>query len=149
YPFLTVVQTFTLPISAGRHLYRRELELARRVGVVQRSRVRIHVVEAFPRPRDPQLHAVADHMGFFSAGMLGLTLGHAVLIADGHAGDERLLRHELRHVFQYEAAGSTAAFLSDYFGQLLDVGYLDAPLEIDARAHELEDHRTGQSPERA
>ncbi|MEO1087177.1 MAG: hypothetical protein AAFY88_23320, partial [Acidobacteriota bacterium] len=83
-------------------------------------------------------HAVADHMGFFSAGMLGLTLGHAVLIADGHENNERLLRHEFRHVYQYEAAGSTVAFLSDYFAQLLDVGYLEAPLEIDARAHEVE-----------
>ncbi|MEM8993167.1 MAG: hypothetical protein AAGF23_00115 [Acidobacteriota bacterium] len=136
-------------LAAGRPLDRRELELARRVGVARPSRIRIHVVETFPRPRDPQLHAVADHMGFFSAGMLGLTLGHAVLIAAGHEGSERLLRHEFRHVFQYEVAGSTVAFLGDYFGQLLDVGYLDAPLEIDARAHELEDHRAGPLPEQA
>lgn len=79
-------------------------------------------------------------MGFFSPGMLGLTLHYAVLIADGHVDDERLLRHEFRHVYQYETAGSTVAFLEDYFAQLLDVGYRDAPLEIDARRHEVADH---------
>ncbi len=42
----------------------------------------------------------------------------------------RLLRHEFRHVHQYEKAGSISAFLPIYLGQI------DAPLEADARAHE-------------
>jgi len=42
-------------------------------------------------------------------------------------------------VYQYEQHGSIAAFLPVYLSQVLEVGYQDAPLERDARAHELAD----------
>lgn len=125
-------------LAAGRPLTDSEADFARRVGVAHPEGIRVHVVEDFPRPHDPQLRAIADQMGFFSAGMIGLTLRYAVLIADGHENSERLLRHEFRHVHQYEAAGSIENFLSAYFSQLIEVGYRDAPLEIDARAYEVD-----------
>ena len=70
--------------------------------------------------------------------MIGLTLGHAVLVDARHQRSERLLRHEFRHVYQYEAAGGFGAFLTDYLAQIVEYGYFDAPLEVDARAHELD-----------
>lgn len=48
----------------------------------------------------------------------------------------RLLSHEYRHVHQYEAAGSIAAFLRRYLQQIAEVGYERAPYEIDARQWE-------------
>ena len=48
----------------------------------------------------------------------------------------RLVSHELRHVHQYEAAGSIAAFLPVYLAQIVSVGYEQAPFELDARHHE-------------
>lgn len=50
----------------------------------------------------------------------------------------RLASHECRHVVQYEEAGSIAAFLPGYLKQLADVGYENAPYEIDAKAHEFD-----------
>ena len=68
--------------------------------------------------------------------MVGLTLGYSIFIVNGHVND-RLLSHELRHVQQYERAGSIAAFLPTYLSQIVDLGYENAPFEIDARAHEI------------
>jgi hypothetical protein len=50
----------------------------------------------------------------------------------------RLVSHECRHVYQYETHGSIAAFLPIYLLQIATVGYVNAPFEQDARAHELE-----------
>lgn len=111
-------------------------ELARRVGVTRLELVRIEMVAALPMPEDPALRAAALEAGLLAPGMVGLTLGHAIFICEGHK-DRRLLSHELRHVHQYEQYGSIAAFLPAYLKQIVDLGYANAPLEADARAHEL------------
>jgi hypothetical protein len=41
-------------------------------------------------------------------------------------------------VHQYERAGSIAAFLPVYLQQIVELGYNNAPFEIDARSHELD-----------
>jgi hypothetical protein len=66
-----------------------------------------------------------------------MTLGYAVLVKRGGEEDERLLRHELRHVAQYEGAGGIAPFLARHIPDLLRYGYRDSPFERDARAHEV------------
>ena len=124
-------------LEAGRPLEPHEIELAHHVGVERADRVRLHVVEEFPRPEDAELSRVADQLGFLGPGMIGLTLGHAVLVDARHQRSERLLRHEFRHVHQYEVAGGFDAFLTAYLAQVVEYGYFDAPLEVDARAHEL------------
>lgn len=68
--------------------------------------------------------------------MVGLTLGYAVFICAGYSTKSQLLRHEFRHVYQYEAAGAISAFLPIYLRQIVQFGYQNAPLERDARAHE-------------
>ena len=113
-----------------------EQGIARAVGVVQPERVRIEIVgDRLPMPDDPVLRAAATQAGLLGPGMVGLTLGHAIFICAGHK-TRRLLSHELRHVFQYEQHGSIAAFLPVYLSQVLEVGYENAALERDARAHE-------------
>lgn len=72
----------------------------------------------------------------FGPEMVGLTLGHAIYIRRGHLED-RLLSHELRHVAQVEQAGSLEAFLQRYVTEIFTHGYWNAPLEVDARAHEI------------
>lgn len=113
-----------------------EQAIARAVGVAKPELVRIEIVgERLPMPDDPVLRAAATQAGLLGPGMVGLTLGHAIFICRGHK-TRRLLAHELRHVYQYEQHGSIAAFLPVYLSQVLQVGYQDAPLEQDARAHE-------------
>jgi hypothetical protein len=66
----------------------------------------------------------------------GLALGHGIFIL-GRCAGARLMSHELRHVHQYERLGGIEPFLRKYLQQVISVGYWAAPLEQDARAHEV------------
>ena len=113
------------------------LDLARRVGVQRPKLIRIALVPSIPLPDDPALQAACAAVGFLSERLNGLTLGHGIYIREGCA-TVRLLSHEFRHVYQYEQAGSIAGFLPEYLRQIFTVGHDQAPLEIDARAHEID-----------
>ena len=81
--------------------------------------------------------AAAGRIGLMPQAADGMTLGYAVLIKRGAEADERLLRHELRHVAQYESRGGIGPFLAEHIPALLEHGYAGSPFERDARAHEL------------
>ena len=109
------------------------------MGVAKPERVRVEMVgDSLPMPDDPVLRAAAVQAGLMGPGMVGLTLGYGIFICRGHK-TRRLLSHELRHVHQYEQHGLIAGFLPIYRKQVIEVGYSDAPLERDAREHELRD----------
>ncbi len=110
--------------------------LARSVGVVRPDLVRVASARVLPLPQHPELRAAALQTGLLGPNMVGLTLGYGVIVVSGH-GSPRLLSHELRHVHQYETAGSIAAYLPVYLSQIVEFGYHDAPFECDARAHEI------------
>lgn len=63
-------------------------------------------------------------------GYSAITLGH-VIVASGEPS-EALLRHELRHVAQYERFG--LAFLPLYLWLLWRHGYRRHPLELEAQS---------------
>lgn len=111
--------------------------LAHLAGVNRPERVRVLEVAGIPVPDDPALRAATLEAGLLGPGTIGLTLGYGIYIREGHRSN-RLVSHECRHVYQYEEAGSIAAFLPLYLAQILSVGYTDAPFEVDARAHERE-----------
>jgi len=111
--------------------------LAKSAGVKQPHQVRIQIVDQLPLPAEPLLRQAALQTGLLGPGMVGLTLGHSILVVRGHLGP-RLLSHELRHVYQYEVHGSIAAFLRVYLGQIATLGYQNAPFEEDARTHEVD-----------
>ncbi len=92
-------------------------------------------VTRIPLPDDPELRDAAFRAGMLGPGTIGLTLGYGIYIVKDHRSN-RLVSHECRHVYQYEVAGSIAAFLPQYLEQVLSVGYAAAPFEIDAREHE-------------
>lgn len=121
---------------SGRPLDTGEQEIARRVGVAQPERIRLLVVEQMPYPEHPLLQAAAMAIDFLGPESVGLTLGYSVVVRSGQES-ARLFSHEFRHVHQYERAGAIAAFLPGYLEQMLEHGYANAPLEIDARAHEI------------
>lgn len=120
---------------AGQPLNEALLAVAKNVGVRYPERIRVVEVQSLPLPDDASLRQAALATGLLGPGMVGLTLGHGIYVCHGH-GNIRLLSHEFRHVHQYEQAGSIAAFLPDYLHQIVSFGYHNAPLEIDARAHE-------------
>lgn len=83
------------------------------------------------------MRVTAIGAGLFGPGMIGLTLGYGILVVQGQE-TRRLLSHEFRHVHQYEQAGSIVAFLPTYLQQIAAFGYRNAPLELDARQHEIQ-----------
>lgn len=123
-------------LESGLSLSDEELRLAAAVGVAHPEKVRIQLVPRLPLPGDPELRALALETGLLGSGAIGVTFGHGIYICDGHRTN-RVVSHECRHVYQYESAGSIGAFLSVYLEQIATVGYHDAPLEVDARAHEI------------
>lgn len=111
------------------------VRLAHAVGVVRSDLIRVNVVRQLPLPEDPQLRFAALQTGLLGPNMVGMTLGYGIYIVDGNQTN-RLISHECRHVAQYESAGSIASFLPVYLQQIAIFGYQQAPLEVDARAHE-------------
>ena len=132
--------------EVGAPLTAAEQDIARAVGVARLELVRVEMVgDALPMPEDAGLRAAALRAGLLGPGMVGLTLGYAIFVCRGHR-TARLLSHELRHVHQYEQHGSIAGFLPVYLRQVIEFGYANAPLERDAREHELRDSTAAQSP---
>ena len=111
------------------------LAIAWNVGVKRPELIRAMIVDRLPLPTEPLLQQAALQTGLLDSKMCGLTLDYSILFVRGHM--ERLLSHECRHVYQYEEAGSIAAFLPVYLSQIIEFGYADAPLEKDARNHEV------------
>ncbi|HPN01705.1 MAG TPA: hypothetical protein PKV03_09765 [Methylotenera sp.] len=111
------------------------LAIARSVGVMHPELIRVAEVSRLPLPEDPELQQAALESGLLGPNMVGMTFGYGIYVCHGH-NTIRLLSHEFRHSFQYEQAGSIAAFLPTYLQQIVTVGYNNAPFEIDARAHE-------------
>ena len=111
--------------------------LAHLAGVNRPERVRVAQVDRIPLPDDPQLREATLAAGLLGPDTIGLTLGYGIYIREGYRSN-RLVSHECRHVYQYEEAGSIASFLPIYLEQILSVGYMAAPFEVDARAHERE-----------
>jgi hypothetical protein len=122
-------------LASGRALTEIEAKLAVAVGVRDPDRVRLKFFTQTPQPDNPELRALGIQTGLLGPHIGGITFGHAIYIRQGHASN-RLISHELRHVHQYEDAGSIAAFLGTYFEQIATVGYERAPLELDAEQQE-------------
>jgi hypothetical protein len=125
-------------IASGRSLSAAELQVARAVGVQHATKIRIKLVSQLPQPNDPALRAAANQTGLLGPYIAGITFGHGIYIRN-HQASIRLLSHECRHVYQYESAGSIAAFLEMYLEPIVTVGYQNAPLEADAKRHERDE----------
>ncbi len=122
--------------SSGMALTEREKRIARAVGVSHPEKIRISIVSSIPIPDDPMLQKVAIETGLLGPDTAGLTLGYGIYILADHKTNE-LLSHECRHVYQYETFGSIGEFMPIYLQQIAQYGYEDAPLEVDARQHEI------------
>ena len=111
--------------------------LAHSVGVQHPERIRLKIVTAISLPENDELRQAAIQAGLLGTGTIGLTLGYGIYLLEGRIS-QPLIRHECRHVHQYEEAGSLPAFLARYIREVLQFGYFDASLEKDAREHEEE-----------
>ena len=99
------------------------------------KRIRVELVETLPLPDDQMLRDVALQTGLLGPDMTGVTFGYGIYACKDHISN-RLLAHECRHVFQYESAGSIAAFLPVYLQEIIENGYFECSFEVDARQYE-------------
>ena len=113
-----------------------QMKIAGTVGVAHPELIRILTIDHFPRPDDPYLTRVIDEQQMLGDNCVGLTFGYGIYIRKGHT-NIRFLSHEYRHVYQYEKTGSIASYLAVYIEQVLQVGYYNSQLEVDARSHEI------------
>ena len=95
--------------KSGRPLNDFEFRLARRIGVRHPECVRISEVAEMPVPEQLGLRMAMHQLNMLGDNTLGLTLGYGIFVRRGHA-TSRLLAHELRHVCQFESAGSLDSF---------------------------------------
>ena len=114
-----------------------QIRIAKQVDVSRPEQVRLLEVETIPLPNDEKLKEASNQIGFLQESMQGLTLGHSIYIVKGTYSN-KLLSHELRHVYHYEVFGSIPAFLVEYLKQIVLVGYENSVLEQDAKKHEIE-----------
>lgn len=118
--------------TKGRSLTQHEYDLARAVNV--RHPENINLVEVDEMPGVPAEVRDLSYQYLNPRFANGLTLGQTVFIIKDQISD-RLLRHEFRHVYQVERMG-LPQFMDQYLREILEDGYENSSLEIDARAHE-------------
>lgn len=93
-------------------------------------------------PRAVAVRARLHRVRLLPPGSSGMTLGHQVLLRDGHEGNRKLVAHELVHAAQYADRGRTrflTRYLADYARNLVRLrkhrrAYLAIPAEVHARA---------------
>ncbi len=120
-------------LPGGRPLTAQEIEVARKVGVQDPSKVRVVVLEKFPMPADPELLVEAERYGLSSHFEGGRTNGYVIMLKPWLAEDKTVLAHELVHVGQHDRMGR-AAFLRRYLIEMEVLGYARSPMELEAYA---------------
>lgn len=123
-------------LRRGVELNPAQREVAVAVGIVAVERVRVMTVARVVLPLPRSVQNVAQRAGRFSQRIVGMTLGHGIVIHQDYRHDLRLLAHELAHVSQYERLGGIAGFLRPYLRECVWPGYPHGELEREARAAE-------------
>ena len=108
------------------------LEDAKALGVRDPAAVRVLCVARVPLPSNRFTRAVARLTGSLSTEPIGLAAGRGIFVRAGHEGSRALLAHELVHTAQYDRLGGIRPFLKLYLRECLLLGYVGAPLEIEA-----------------
>ena len=121
----------------GARLTDAQCELARALGVTAVERVRIVVLPVIPMPLPWWARRAAQRAGWISPHIVGMTLGHGIVLREDCSDDAGLLAHELVHVSQVERLGGVAGFLRHYLRECVWPGYPFGVLEREARAAEV------------
>lgn len=120
-------------LAEGRPLEKEAFAIAAALQIVNPEEIRVLVVKLIPLPAPRTLLKLAACLGIPVFEPAGMALGRGIYLLQQ---DSRILRHELVHVAQYQRLGGIEPFLRRYLTECLTVGYLDSPLEVEARAGE-------------
>jgi hypothetical protein len=120
-------------LAEGQALDGEGLAFARELEIAEPENIRVLEVKSVPLPAPRPLVKLATRWGIPVFEPAGMALGRGIYLLDGHS---RILRHELVHVAQYERLGGIEPFMRQYLTECLVHGYLDSPLEVEAREKE-------------
>lgn len=116
------------PLRPGLQTFAGEL------GITDPEQIRVHITPRIPLPAPAPLVRFAKRIGLPVFHPAGMALGRAITAVNS---ENTLLRHELVHVAQYQRLGGHRPFMRRYLFECLHHGYLDSPLEIEARERSL------------
>ena len=119
--------------SKGETLTPHLLDWAEEVGITSPESIRILERDIIPLPAPMFVRNLIQKLGFPAATVGGLCLRHGIYLAKGTRQRTEVLKHELIHTRQYQELGGIFPFLTLYLFQSLTVGYIGAPLEVEAR----------------
>lgn len=92
----------------------------------------VHMILREQRKKQPDIHYVDHIPGNFNA----ITLPpYGILVVQGHAGNEALIKHELIHWQQYQRMG-LLPYYYNYMRDYFKFGYDLHPMEQEARQNE-------------
>lgn len=120
-------------LNEGKPLGAEALAFARQLEIRNPEEIRVLEVRPIPLPAPRPLVKLAGRWGLPVFEPAGMALGRGIYLLDTHS---RILRHELVHVAQYQRLGGIGPFMRQYLTECLIHGYLEAPLEVEARAKE-------------
>jgi hypothetical protein len=120
-------------LAEGKPLNHEALAFALELEINEPGRIRVLEVKSVPLPAPRPLVKLASRWGIPVFEPAGMALGRGIYLLDGHS---RILRHELVHVAQYQRLGGIEPFMRRYLTECLTVGYLNSPLEVEAREKE-------------
>lgn len=106
---------------------------ARAMGVKHPERIRLLKVDRIPTPGNSLLDHLGKIAGLISDGTAGMTLYYGIFIRTDYWQNRQLIAHECVHTAQYEQMGGVRSFLGRYLHECLEYGYLNSPLEQEAR----------------
>lgn len=101
-------------LAHGTPLGETHLADARRVGVQDRERIKILIVDRIPLPDNPELAEAARRTHIITDASRGVALGHGIAIRGDSWGDRELLLHQLVHVAQCERSGGLELWVRQY-----------------------------------
>ena len=120
-------------LAEGQPLAPEAMSFALKLEIANPQEIRVLEVNSIPLPAPRPLIKLAARWGLPVFEPAGMALGRGIYLLDG---DSRIIRHELVHVAQYQRLGGIGPFMRQYLTECLFHGYLDSPLELEARAGE-------------
>ncbi len=106
------------------------------VGVTDPSKLRVMEFVNMPYPEELELQWAAEAIGLVTSQSRGTSYRYGIAVRRGWVDSRSLLIHEMTHTAQYERLGGIENFLSRYIHECDTVGYLNSPLEKEARRME-------------
>lgn len=117
-------------LAFGEPLPAASVRFATELGIKSPDSLRLEITDFVPSPIPTPLIGLARKFGFPAFAPAGMCLGRGIS-ATSH--DPALIRHELVHTLQYQRFGDHQSFMWRYIFEMLNFGYFDSPLEIEAR----------------